>query len=70
VQDRTRKRARIKHATSLDERLSANTRELRRQLKLLPPGAGRNQVLRRIMQNEAAAELNQLLAVGSIMRLS
>lgn len=60
-----KKRNRFKQTASLIERLAADTRDLRHQLKVLPPGPVRNQVVRRIRQNEAASELSKLLGPGS-----
>jgi hypothetical protein len=54
------KRRRIKHKTSLEERLANQAKRLRKQAKTMPPGAERD-LIRRASQNEAAANLNAWL---------
>jgi hypothetical protein len=55
------KRRRIKPKTSLEERLANQAKRLRKQAKTMPPGAERNDLIRRASQNEAAANLNAWL---------
>jgi hypothetical protein len=54
-------RRRIKHKTSLEERLANQARRLRKQAKTMPPGAARDDLIRRASQNETAANLNAWL---------
>ena len=51
------KRRRFKHTSSLTERLAEDTAQLREQAKLLPRGHLRDHVMRRIRQNETAADM-------------
>ena len=55
------KRRRFKQSFTLQERLIEDTQHLREQAEMLPPGQMRNHVLHRIIQNEAAADLCELL---------
>ena len=55
------KRRRFKQSSTLEDRLSEDTEQLREQLKLLPPGPVRQQVLRRIRQNDTASHLSEWL---------
>jgi hypothetical protein len=54
-------RRRIKHKTSLEERLANQAKRLRKQAKTMPPGAERDDLIRRTSQNETAANLNAWL---------
>ena len=54
-------RRRFKHTSTLEERLSEDTEQLRAQAEALPPGAERDHVLRRIRQNETAAHITEWL---------
>ena len=56
------KRRRFKQAHSLEERLAEDTASLREQIKLTPAGPGREQILRRIRQNETAARMSEWLS--------
>ena len=56
-----KKRNRTKQTRPLEERLAADTEQLYKRLKSLPPGPARNQLLRRINQNEAAKDLSEWL---------
>lgn len=51
------KRRRFKQTSTLAERLAEDTAQLREQAKLLRPGLARDHVIRRIRQNETAADL-------------
>jgi hypothetical protein len=55
------KRHRFKQSQSLEERLAQNTAQLRAKAEVLPPGGAREQIMRRITQNEAASNLCQML---------
>jgi hypothetical protein len=55
------KRRRFKQTLSLEERLVEDIEQLREQAKMLPPGHRRNEVLRRIRQNETAADVCEWL---------
>jgi hypothetical protein len=54
-------RRRFKHTSSLEERLSEEAKRLRAKAKLLPPGAARDEMIRRARQAELAAHLNEWL---------
>jgi hypothetical protein len=56
-----KKRRRFKQVDSLEDRLAADTEGLRERLKQLPIGPARDDVLRRIKQNDAAVALSQFL---------
>lgn len=51
-------RRRIKHSTSLEERLTNKARQLRDQAKTLPPGAEREELLRKARQTETASHMS------------
>jgi hypothetical protein len=51
-------RRRIKHKTSLEERLANQAKRLRKQAKTMPE---RDDLIRRASQNETAANLNAWL---------
>ena len=55
------KRRRFKQTLTLEERLAEDTEQLREQAKLLPPGNTLDQVLKRIRQNETAANMTEWL---------
>jgi hypothetical protein len=55
------KRRHFRHTPSLEERLARDTKQLREQIKLLPLGASRDHLLRRVRQNEIAAYMDQWL---------
>ena len=52
-----RGRHRFKQRQPLEERLAQDTAQLREKAEVLPPGATREQIMRRITQNEAASDL-------------
>jgi hypothetical protein len=54
-------RRRFKHTLSLEERLSEEAKRLLAKAKLLPPGAARDEMIRRARQAEMAAHLNEWL---------
>jgi hypothetical protein len=55
------KRRRIKQTPSLEERLVENVGQFRQQAELLPHGHTRDQIMRRIRQNETASHLSEWL---------
>jgi hypothetical protein len=55
------KRRRFKQTLSLSERLVQDVERLKTRLATLPPGPERDQLARRIRQNETAANLDQWL---------
>jgi len=55
-------RRRIKHTTSLEERLGQEARRLREQAKSLPAGIERERLIRRARQTEAASHMSEWLA--------
>ena len=54
-------RRRFTQTTSLEERLAEDTERLRQQAKAMKPGVTRDNVLRRIRQNETASSLSEWL---------
>ena len=54
-------RRRIRHQTSLEERLANQVRQLREQAKTLPPGAEREELLRKARQTETASHMSEWL---------
>jgi hypothetical protein len=54
-------RRRFKQTRSLEERLSEEAKRLRAEAKLLPPGAARDEMIRRARQAEMASHLNEWL---------
>ena len=55
------KRRRFKQTLSLSERLVQNVEHLKMQLAMLPPGPERDHFMKRIRQNETAANIDQWL---------
>ncbi|WOH53536.1 hypothetical protein [Bradyrhizobium sp. sBnM-33] len=55
------KRRRLKQTHSLEERLAKDTAQLLQQTKLLPDGAAKEHLMKRIQQNEAAVHVCELL---------
>ena len=55
------KRRRFKQTQSLSERLVQDVEQLKARLATLPPGPERDRVVRRIRQNEIAANIDQWL---------
>ena len=54
-------RRRFKQTQSLEERLSEEAKRLRSEAKLLPPGAVRNEMIRKARQAETASHMNEWL---------
>jgi hypothetical protein len=54
-------RRRFKQAQTLEERLSDEAKRLREEAKLLPPGATREQVLRKARQWETGSHMTEWL---------
>jgi hypothetical protein len=54
-------RHRFKQSQSLQERLSEQARRLRAEAKLLPPGALRDEVIRKMRQTEIALHMSEWL---------
>jgi hypothetical protein len=59
-------RRRVRHETSLDERLTERAREARKQAGLLPPGELRDGLLEKARQYEAQISMNQFLSDPAI----
>ena len=57
MEQRMQKRRRYKHTSTLEERLAEDTAQMKEQAKTLTPGPTRDHVMRRIRQNETAADL-------------
>ena len=55
------KRRRFKQTQSLLERLVQDVEHLKTQLAMLPPGPERDHIVKRIRQNETAANIDQWL---------
>jgi len=55
------KRRRFKHTQSLEERLVEDIGHLRKQAAMLPPSRTRDELIRRIRQNETASHLCEWL---------
>lgn len=54
-------RRRFKQIQSLEERLSEQAKRLRAEAKWLPPGAARDQMIRKARQAETASHMNEWL---------
>ena len=52
---------RLKKAESLEARLSEHAKRLRAEAKLLPPGAQREEMIRKARQAEIASHMNEWL---------
>ena len=52
-------RHRFTQTATLEERLAEDTERLRQQAKAMKPGVARDNVLRRIRQNETASNLSE-----------
>ena len=52
-------RHRFKQSQSLEERLAAEAKQLREQAALLPPGALREEVLRKARQAETGSRMSE-----------
>ena len=53
------KESRLKRTAREEQRLAKDTERLRQQAKSMKPGVARDNVLRRIRQNETASNLSQ-----------
>ncbi len=54
-------RRRFKQTQSLEAHLSEQAKRLRAEAKLLPPGAARDEIIRRARQAELAAHIDEWL---------
>jgi hypothetical protein len=54
-------RRRFKQTLTLEERLAEEAKRLRAEAKLLPPGAIRDDLMRRARQAETASRMNEWL---------
>jgi hypothetical protein len=54
-------RSRVEHTQSLEERLTEEASRLRVEAEALPPGADRDELVRRARQAETASRRNQWL---------
>jgi hypothetical protein len=54
-------RRRFKQTQSLEERLADEARRLREEARLLPPGAVRDEMLRRARQAETGSKMSEWL---------
>ncbi|WP_084030361.1 hypothetical protein [Bradyrhizobium paxllaeri] len=57
-----RKRRRFTQTSTLEQRLAEDTAQLHAQAETLEPGLARDNVLRRIRQNETAIHISEWLA--------
>ncbi len=55
------RRRRFKQTTSLEHRLETEAKRLREQAKALPPGAERDELIRRARQAEIGSRMNEWL---------
>ena len=55
-------RRRIKHKTSLEERLTEQAKSLGDRAKKMPPGVERDALVRRARQAETASRINEWLS--------
>ena len=56
-----RTRHRFKQVDTLEARLAAEAERLREQASLLPPGAARDEILRRARQAETGSQMSEWL---------
>ena len=56
-----KKRRRFKQGLPLEERLAEEAKRLREEAKLLPPGASREHLLRKVRQAETGSRLSEWL---------
>ena len=56
-----KRRRRIKHLLTLEERLAETAKRLREQVKTLPPSAERDELVRKARQTEIASQMNEWL---------
>ena len=52
----------LKQTLTLEERLAAEAKRLREEASLLPPGAAREELIRRARKAETASYMNEWLA--------
>jgi hypothetical protein len=57
----TMHRRHLRHSQTLEERLAEEAERLREEAKLLPPGALRNEVLRKARQAETGSHMSEWL---------
>jgi hypothetical protein len=55
-------RRRIKHTTSLEDRLAEEAKRLREEADLLPPGIAREQAIRKARQAETGSHISEWLS--------
>jgi hypothetical protein len=54
-------RRRFKQTVSLEERLASEAKRLREKAKTLPPGAARNELMRKARQAETGSHISEWL---------
>jgi hypothetical protein len=59
-------RRRFKQTQSLEERLSEEAKRLRVEAKLLPPGAAREEMIRKARQAQIASHMNEWLTSSGL----
>jgi hypothetical protein len=59
-----KRRRRIAHLDSLEERLAAEAQRLKARARQLPPGSDRAALLRKARQTDAARDINEWLAAA------
>ncbi|MEY9885784.1 hypothetical protein ABIA43_007318 [Bradyrhizobium sp. USDA 328] len=57
----TMMRRRVKHEDTLEARLAAEAERLREEAKSLPPGAARDEMLRKARQAETGSQMSEWL---------
>jgi hypothetical protein len=60
-----KRRRRIAHLDSLEERLAVQVQRLKEQARQLPPGSARAELLRKARQSEAARDINEWLTAAT-----
>jgi hypothetical protein len=58
----SQQRRRLKHLKSLEQRLAEDSKRLREQANLLPPGKVRDAILKKAMQAETGAQVSEWLS--------
>ena len=61
-------RRRFEQTQSLEARLSEEAKRLRAEAKVVPPGAARDEMIRRARRAEIAAHINEWLASPGLRR--
>jgi len=68
MEHRMKKRRRIKHVKSFEQRLAEEAKRFKEAAEILPPGMARELLMKRVRMAEAAAHMNQWLKPPSLQR--